>query len=649
MKNPEPLNLSLVSCTEIFNLTPLPMWIYDEESLKVLRVNDAAIAHYGYSREEFCSLDVTQLQPAEDNEVVKQESSYAPAKDLCRDGRNTRHQKKCGSWIDVKLKSSRIRLGTKKGVLVLACDITDELQSRQAMERNQLFLKALSEVNSALQTSSNWADAIDKAFEVVGHALNVDRVYYFENQQDHATGELFSSQKVEWCREEVEPQISNPELQEIPFAEVLESMAPLQQNQHFNAIVSRLTDSSTRKILQHQNIASLLVVPIFFNNTFKGFVGVDDCHNEREWQQDEVDFLDTLCGNMAGALQRREILNELEQRERKFSAMVQEGLDMIAIIDDMGNYQYVSPTASAVLGYPVEHYIGKNTFDFIHPEDIARILSFLKEAPTRQALTLPHYRFQDSDGNWCWLETTITNLLDDPAIRGVVCNTRDLSSEKKHEGNIRLSNERFKLAMKATNEMIWDWDIASDTVYRGSSYHTKFGYALTEKTHDANSWFSQINPEDRSTVWESLQEAIGDSKTKYWQAEYRLGNKQGGTFFIHDRCYIIRNEEGEIIRAVGAALDVTESRLQLQEIQRQNNALREIAWLQSHVVRAPLSRMMGLVELIRKHDTGGKPLNELLELIDVSACELDEVIRKIAHKTDLIDTKPIDETSHSPD
>jgi signal transduction histidine kinase len=89
----------------------------------------------------------------------------------------------------------------------------------------------------------------------------------------------------------------------------------------------------------------------------------------------------------------------------------------------------------------------------------------------------------------------------------------------------------------------------------------------------------------------------------------------------------------DITDAVEKARDLEISN---ERYRQQNEQLREIAWTQSHVVRAPLTRLMGLVQLLQSGDTAGMPVEMALELIKSSADELDEVIRKIVSKADKV-------------
>jgi len=91
-------------------------------------------------------------------------------------------------------------------------------------------------------------------------------------------------------------------------------------------------------------------------------------------------------------------------------ALIQEGSDLIAIIDAEANYSYVSPTSTAVLGMAPEAFIGRNAFEFIHPDDVELTLASLKNVLHENRVAIPPFRFQNQNKEWRWIETVLTNM-----------------------------------------------------------------------------------------------------------------------------------------------------------------------------------------------------------------------------------------------
>jgi PAS domain S-box-containing protein len=144
---------------------------------------------------------------------------------------------------------------------------------------------------------------------------------------------------------------------------------------------------------------------------------------------------------------RKRAEDEVLLSEQRFKGLVQSGADMISIIDEEGYVKYSSPTVINILGNNPVTDIGKNVFDFIHPKDAdwtkATFNAMLRDG-TRQMYFGP-YRFPNSKKEYRWLETVVTNLYDDPAVRGIVINSRDVTETKRlNEEQQALTEELIK-------------------------------------------------------------------------------------------------------------------------------------------------------------------------------------------------------------
>ncbi|HEV2176739.1 MAG TPA: PAS domain S-box protein [Terriglobia bacterium] len=117
----------------LFAHNPLPMWVYDIETLKFLEVNDAAVAHYGYSREEFGAMRITEIRPAEDVDLVLEDVKKRRP-DFQHSG-VWRHRLKDERIIDVEIVSHRLEWLDRKSVLVVAQDITERKRAEEEIRR----------------------------------------------------------------------------------------------------------------------------------------------------------------------------------------------------------------------------------------------------------------------------------------------------------------------------------------------------------------------------------------------------------------------------------------------------------------------------------------------------------------------------------
>ncbi|NBC27230.1 MAG: PAS domain S-box protein [Bacteroidetes bacterium] len=141
---------------------------------------------------------------------------------------------------------------------------------------------------------------------------------------------------------------------------------------------------------------------------------------------DDEDELMYCVGKDAGELKEAE--RQLNLREERFRKLVQEGADMIAILSSEGNYRYVSPSHKHLMGYEQDELIGKDAIEIaIHPEDKEKIEEYFNTLSQEKKITTSVYRARTKSGDVVRLKSTATNLLDDPAVRGIVVNSSDVT------------------------------------------------------------------------------------------------------------------------------------------------------------------------------------------------------------------------------
>ncbi|MEX0882790.1 MAG: PAS domain S-box protein, partial [Cyclobacteriaceae bacterium] len=133
---------------DLFHLSPLPMWVFEFESLAFLDVNDAAIISYGYSKEEFLSMTIQDIRPKEDltqlQESLKEETLHYGL----RHAGTFRHRKKNGEVIFVEVSTNMILFQGKPSKLVLANDVTMKRAHIKTIEQQNTKLREIAWVQS---------------------------------------------------------------------------------------------------------------------------------------------------------------------------------------------------------------------------------------------------------------------------------------------------------------------------------------------------------------------------------------------------------------------------------------------------------------------------------------------------------------------
>lgn len=267
-----------------------------------------------------------------------------------------------------------------------------------------------------------------------------------------------------------------------------------------------------------------------------------------EVERDEDGRPTRMFGTAQDVTEQRLATRALEESERRFRSVVQNSSEIVKITDADGTLRYASPAFGRIFGYDPDEVIGTNVFDYAHPEDIPHI-----KEETEKTLESPgvnsnmvEYRFRHKSGSWHWVESVGTYLLDDPAIEGVVINTRDVTERKEAEQALRESEHRLKAVTSSAPVIMFAID--SEGVF----------------TFETGTALRDLGLEPGASVGRSVFEAYKDFPKVLDNVRRAIsGEDVVDTVEIGERAYHATyspqfDEDGEVYEIVGVATDVTE-------------------------------------------------------------------------------------------
>jgi PAS domain S-box-containing protein len=174
----------------------------------------------------------------------------------------------------------------------------------------------------------------------------------------------------------------------------------------------------------------------------------------------------------------------LRESEERFRSLVRNASDLIIVLDAAANILYESPAVERVLGYRPEERVGNKAFDLLHPDDVAQVRSKfarLLQAPDERLSV--EYRVRDRAGRWRHFEAIGANLLSDPAVQGIVVNSREITERKRAEAALREGEERYRAVVEQAAEGILLVDVDSKRILEANAaYHSLLGYYSGELT-----------------------------------------------------------------------------------------------------------------------------------------------------------------------
>jgi CheY-like chemotaxis protein len=180
----------------------------------------------------------------------------------------------------------------------------------------------------------------------------------------------------------------------------------------------------------------------------------------------------------------------------------------------------------------------------------------------------------------------------------------------------------------------WQVDLVSGVHQWSDETFRILGFTPGEIDPDYEQFLKYVHPGDKERLKNHIQVAI--SRHNFHEFEFRIIDKDQTEKNILCKILVKRDPQDKAFELVGFALDITKQKIQTQALELQNQKLMEIAWVQSHEVRGPLARLMGLVQLLKRYSAEKADMNVTLDHIMESANELDDIIRKIVRKTEEI-------------
>ena len=152
--------------------------------------------------------------------------------------------------------------------------------------------------------------------------------------------------------------------------------------------------------------------------------------------------------------------------EQLFRSLVNRSADVALILDSHAVITYASPAVTPVFGYQPDHLEGRVGFEFVHPDDVPFAEEVLREVLATAGSHDPfELRIRAADGSYLWTEEAVTNSLDDPAIRGLILNLRDVSFRKAADAALAASEKRYRDIVESAEEGLWILDANFRTTF----------------------------------------------------------------------------------------------------------------------------------------------------------------------------------------
>lgn len=218
------------------------------------------------------------------------------------------------------------------------------------------------------------------------------------------------------------------------------------------------------------------------------------------------------------------------------------------------------------------------------------------------------------------------------AIRNALDKTRILNESKSYVDEIIASELRMKEAERLAHFGSWQTDLINGVSKWSDEMYRIFGYEPGGFVPTHSALIDHIIQEELEITRQAIDNTIQSMEP--FQSEIRIVTKNGDTKYVSVKINVQGDQMGNPHLLTGSIQDIHERKKAQIELEAQNKRLMEIAWTQSHEVRAPLASLMGLVNLLTRHEQDRLQQKEVLDKVAKSAQDLDDIIKKIVRITE---------------
>lgn len=545
---------------------------------------------------------------------------------------------------------------SKEGLCIFFQDITYRKEAEFALQSQIQFDRIVARISTGFINlkSAEIPDKINQALAEISEFSHVDTSFITKFADDKSTLSMI----YEWVAPGFVAQIQN--IQNINYDLFSWANAKATRGEIVNfANLDSLPEEAKidRENWRQGNIKSLISIPLSYQGKVFGVLGFATITQEKIWSEDSIKLLRIVGEIFTNALQGIYSALALQQQEQRWQLAIQGNNDGIWNHDLISDRHFLSGRCREMLGYEdSEVKTFGEWFNLIHPKDQEVLTKAFQAHLNRQTpLYSSEYRMRCKDGSYKWLLARGQAMWDEAGtpIRAVGSIT-DITERKLAEAAILKLNQELETKVKQRTAALqkseahlaeaqrvghvgsWEFDLITQKVSWSNETFRIFGRnpQLGEPTYEK--FLQYIHPEDREIHTTEFNKGIVEKKLV--EINYRVLRSDGSLGYFRAVGKPFFNDNGEPLRYVGTVMDITESVLAEQQLQklnqellRSNQELEQFASVASHDLQEPLRAISSYIKFLEEdyQDKFDKSGREYIHFISDATSRMQQLIRDL--------------------
>ena len=285
-----------------------------------------------------------------------------------------------------------------------------------------------------------------------------------------------------------------------------------------------------------------------------------------------------------------------------FKSIIQNISDIVTLVNREGKFIYNNSAITRVLGYEPSDLDGRSITELVHPDDTKRIKDRFSGLVNKDGIgELIEFRFLSKSGRYLLIESIGNIQLNNPAFQSIILISRDITEKRKVEDAIKISEEKLKSLVHNISDIITIVSISGEILYQSASARQLMNYEENELTK--RNFSELVHPDDYPGLMFAFQNLIQKGGTSELM-EFRLLNKDGNYFYIEAQATNQLDNpsiKGLVVNSRDISIrkkEEEERKILIKELTKSNADLKQFSYIVSHNLRAPLTNLMSMLNLL---------------------------------------------------